>query len=155
LEQLSTLEEQIKVKTQDEHVLRIESTPKTPFVYLDSKEGIMVFFGRSVPDNARVFYEPVLDHIDKHSQLTRMINVYFRIYYCGSSSGNLIRSLMKSLDKLFLQGQNMNIYWFQEGDNADMYTDGELYQGFTSIPYNIIELEDEELDELDAIFMKL
>jgi hypothetical protein len=154
-QQISQLKNQVKVDIQDEHILRIESTLKSPFVYLDSKEGIIVIFGKSISDNVVEFFKPILEFIDNHFQDKKMIQVYFRIIYCGSASGKYLQLLVKKLDKIFLQGQNMNIFWFQEEENYDMYTDGQEYQNFTSIPFNIVELDDEKLDELDDFFSQL
>jgi hypothetical protein len=153
--QLSTLKDQIRLETGGDHILRIESTPKTPFVYIDGAKGIVVIFGRSISDNVRKFYDPILEFIDEKLRNNSIIHIYFRIYYCGSASGKYIQLLVRSLDKIFLQGQNMNIYWFQEEDNADMYTDGESYQIHTSIPFKIVELEDGELEDLDNFLSQL
>ena len=155
LQKLSKLKDQVKVEIQEEHILRIESTPKSPFVYLDSEEGIIVIFGRSISDNVVKFYSPILEFIDKHFLDNNLVQVYFRIIYCGSSSGKYLQMLVKMLDKIFLQGKDMNIFWYQEKENYDMYTDGQEYQVFTRIPFNIIELDDEELDELDDLFSQL
>ena len=154
LQKLSKLKDQVKVEIKDEHLLRIESTPKSPFVYLDSEEGIIVIFGRSISDNVE-FYSPILEFIDKHFQDNTMIQVYFRIIYCGSASGKYLQLLVKKLDKIFLQGQDMNIFWFQEEENYDIYTDGQEYQDFARIPFNIVELDDKELDDLDDFFSQL
>jgi len=155
LQQLSALKDQVKVEIQDEHILRIESTPKSPFVYLDSEEGVIVLFGTSNSDNVVEIYKPVMEFIDKHFLDNKMILVYFRIIYCGSASGKYIQLLVKKLDEIFLQGQDMNIFWFQEEENYDMYTDGQEYQNFARIPFNIVELDDEDVDELDDLFSQL
>ena len=49
----------------------------------------------------------------------------------------------------------MNIFWFQEEENYDIYTDGQEYQDFARIPFNIVELDDKELDDLDDFFSQL
>jgi hypothetical protein len=155
LKQLSILKNNVKVEIQDEYILRIESTPKSPFVYLDSEEGIIIIFGRSISDNVVEFYKPILRFIDEHFLDNKMIQVYFRIIYCGSASGKYLQLLVQKLDKIFLKGQKMNIFWFQEEENYDMYTDGQEYQDFASIPINIVELDDGKLDELDELFSQL
>jgi hypothetical protein len=157
LQQLSTLKDQIKVETPDEHILRIESTPKSPFVYLDSKEGIIILSGTSIPDNVIDFYDPILDFASSYFVGTPKIQVFIRLVYCGSSSSRYFLLLLRKLNEFYLKGTQVNIFWFQEEDedHYDFYTDGYEYQLNVKFPFNVIELNDADIKELDNFLSRL
>jgi len=156
LQQLYQIRDQVSIDTVDERVLRIKPTPQTPFVYLNRREGIIIFAGVAVPDNGIGFYRPILDFINDQSWGASKIVVYFRVVYINSSTSKCLLDLLRTLNQLFIDGKKeMNILWFQEADDPDDYTDGEDWQYAVKIPFDIIELSSDETKELDAFIKNL
>lgn len=151
LQQLSKINDKIKVDALDEHSLRIDRTNKTPFVYLNGNAGIIVFTGTSVPDNAMYFYNPILDFVGNHFLETSEIQVFIHLKYCIGSSGKYFWLLLRKLGELYLQGKNVKVFWFQDEEEDDLYTSGHNYQILENFPFNVIELNDADLEEVDKL----
>ena len=152
---LFQLKDLVTVDTMDEQIFRMERTAKTPFVYLNRREGIIIFAGVATPDDGIGFYSPILDFINSQSWGASKIVVYFRVVYVNSSSSKCLLDLLKTLNQLFLNGKEMNILWFQKADDPDAYTEGEDWQYAVKIPFDIIELSSDEIKELDTFIMQL
>ena len=155
LQQLYQVGDQVSIDSIDESVLRLKRTDKTPFVYLNRREGIIIFAGIATPDDGIGFYRPILDFINSQSWGASIIVVYFRVVYVNSSSSKCLLDLLKTLNQLFLNGKEMNILWFQEADDPDVYSDGEDWQYAVKIPFDIIELSSDEINELDTFISQL
>jgi len=155
LQQLSELKGQVKVESLDSQTLRIEQTIKGPFVFLNSKEGIIVMSGKSVLENVDDFYRPIMEFISDHFLNTSKIQVYIRPDYCNSSTSKYYLKLVLQLDKLYIKGKEVNVYWFQHEDEYDSYSDGYDYQSFVKYLFDVIELNDADIKELDNFLSRL
>ncbi len=94
LQQLYQVRGRVTVETEDKNVLRLTRTPKTPFVYLNRREGIIIFAGIATPDDGIGFYRPILDFINSQSWGASIIVVYFRVVYVNSSSSKCLLDLI-------------------------------------------------------------
>ena len=155
MHQLSALKEQVKINTLDKDILRMETSLKSPFVYLDGREGIIIIYGTSIMDNTVSFYDTILKFIDHHFMDIKSIRAYFRIVYSSSASGRYYMLLVRKLDKMFFQGRNIEIFWFQEADCFDTYADGHDIKSVIRAPLHVLELNDEELVEVDQFLSNL
>jgi hypothetical protein len=155
LQQLSWIRDQVTVGIEDESVLRIKRTPKTPFVYLNRREGIVIFAGVATPEDDTGFYRPIVDFIRSQPWDASKIAVFFRVEYVNTSSSKCLLDLLKTLNQLFLSGKSMNILWFQEADDPDDYLDGEDWLWVVKTPFDIIELHSDEIEELDSLISQL
>ena len=75
--------------------------------------------------------------------------------YINTSSSKAFYDFLKSLNALFFSGKEMNILWFQDGDDPDPYIDGEDLHYFVKIPFDIIELTQDQIKELEAFISQL
>ncbi len=122
--------------------INIEGTPKTPTISFDAASGIIEIKGRSIPENSIEFYKPLVDWLDKFSDVaTGVVNVNIQLEYFNTSSSKCILDVFKKLENL----QNKNraevvINWYYEEDDEDMLEAGEDYQSILKIPFNMVEI---------------
>ncbi len=120
--------------------LRIDSTGETPEVFFSTTEASLLS-GRSLPENAYSFYEPLLDWIKQMvDSNTKEFVLVFSFDYFNSSSGRYIYEILHMLDK----SRNKNHYsiiWKYEAEDDLMIERGEAFQSLCSIPFDFVEIK--------------
>ena len=120
-----------------------EETLKTPFIKFDSDKGVIEIKGRSIPENSIEFYKPLIDWLDKYAhQPTGKTNVNIKLEYFNTSSSKCILDIFRKLELLHKKGNEVEINWYYEEDDEDMFEAGEDYQSILNIPFKMIEMED-------------
>ncbi len=120
-----------------------EETLKTPFVKFDSDKGLIEIKGRSIPENSIEFYKPLIDWLDKYAdQPTGKTSVNIKLEYFNTSSSKCILDIFRKLELLHKKGNEVEINWYYEEDDEDMFEAGEDYQSIINIPFKMIEMED-------------
>ena len=120
-----------------------EGTPKTPYVRLDGENGLVEIKGRSIPENSVEFYKPLIDWLEKYgSEPLNETNVNIQLEYFNTSSSKCILDIFKRLELIHKKGNPVEINWYYEEDDEDMFEAGEDYQSIISIPFKMIEMEE-------------
>ncbi|PRY95999.1 DUF1987 domain-containing protein [Marinilabilia salmonicolor] len=120
-----------------------EDTPKTPYVKLDGEKGVVEIKGRSIPENSVEFYKPLIDWIDEYGDDPKdntIINI--QLEYFNTSSSKCILDIFKKLELLFKKGFKVQVNWYYEEDDEDMFEAGEDYQSIINLPFKMIEMEE-------------
>ncbi|WP_258102546.1 DUF1987 domain-containing protein [Marinoscillum sp. MHG1-6] len=121
----------------------IQPTRTTPYVKMDSEESIIVFTGRSSPENSLEFYHPLIQNIPKlFSQSSEPLTVEMSLSYFNTSSSKCLFDLFKTLKVLSKSGKEVVINWHYDEDDEDMLETGEDYSDLLDLEFNFIE-EDE------------
>ncbi len=120
-----------------------EGTPKTPYVRLDGEKGIIEIKGRSIPENSIEFYKPLIDLLEEYgSDVSNDTAVNVQLEYFNTSSSKCILDIFKKLESIFKKGQKVEVNWYYEEDDEDMFEAGEDYQSIINIPFKMIEMEE-------------
>jgi len=120
-----------------------EETLKTPFVKFDSDKGLVEIKGRSIPENSIEFYKPLIDWLDKYAdQPSGKTSVNIKLEYFNTSSSKCILDIFRKLELIHKKGNEVEINWYYEEDDEDMFEAGEDYQSIINIPFKMIEMED-------------
>jgi hypothetical protein len=120
-----------------------EETLKTPFVKFDSDKGLVEIKGRSIPENSIEFYKPLIDWLDKYAdQPNGRTSVNIKLEYFNTSSSKCILDIFRKLELIHKKGNEVEINWYYEEDDEDMFEAGEDYQSIINIPFKMIEMED-------------
>jgi len=120
-----------------------EETLKTPFVKFDSDKGVVEIKGRSIPENSIEFYKPLIDWLDKYAdQPSGRTSVNIKLEYFNTSSSKCILDIFRKLELIHKKGNEVEINWYYEEDDEDMFEAGEDYQSIINIPFKMIEMED-------------
>ena len=101
--------------------LIIDSTSKTLKVVLDKNTGEFIFTGRSLPEDAKEFFQPVLSWIkDYFKDPNVTTSVVFDIRYYNSSTSKMILDMLHIFKAEIEKGNNIIISWEYDKDDEEM-----------------------------------
>lgn len=121
----------------------IESTPKTPAINFDFENGLLEIRGRSIPENSIEFYRPIVESLEKYGSSPKPVTtVNIQLEYFNTSSSKCILDVLKKLESLHKNGNQLVINWYYERDDEDMLEAGEDYQAIINVPFKMIQVEE-------------
>lgn len=127
-------------------ILELEAKNHTPYIKLDHTTGIMEFKGRSTPENSVEFYDPInkwlIDLIANPISLPVVVMLKFE--YFNTSSSKCILDVLKKFAELKKAGVDVKVEWYYEEDDDDMKEAAEDYSDIVKIPFEIIEVPEED-----------
>lgn len=109
----------------------IKSTAKTPEVNMDLDSGHFIINGRSIVENPKEFYDPILREIEEYTATPKsqsMLELYFE--YLSTASTIFVMKIMAALRKLVEAGQKLEIVIRYDDDDTDML---EKFQAMSQI----------------------
>ena len=119
--------------------LYIEGTDESPDIMLDKSAGKFEFTGKSLPEDVKAFYGPVLDWLDGYiADPNPETIVNFKMDYFNSASAKQIMDIMTCFEKVHLKGQKVLIRWHYYEDDEDMEDAGSSYDGIIDVPIELI-----------------
>lgn len=117
--------------------LHINPTEETPEVYLSPNGQPSFIAGRSLPENAHEFYQPVLLWIREHSKNAKTsLQLELRFDYFNSSSGRFLFEILSVLEHSGNRG-NYTIIWSVESDDDLMLEKGEELKSLIDLSFQI------------------
>ncbi|HPW25862.1 MAG TPA: DUF1987 domain-containing protein [Tenuifilaceae bacterium] len=119
--------------------LYIKGTSKTP--QIDFKPGMLQVSGRSIPEDAVEFFQPVIGWLEEYLKnpepLTRL---NLRMEYINSGSNRFIFNLIKMLDEAYLKGHSVLVNWYYEEDDDTIRNLGRDFQALVKVPFKMVEI---------------
>lgn len=116
--------------------LFIQSTALTPEINFSPKDGLFAIRGKSIPEDAEDFYQPVLDWMEEFSKTsTSNIHLTIELEFFNISSSKRILFLMYKLNELVDKGVNVKITWSYKENDDDMFEVGQDYAFMVNIPF--------------------
>ena len=141
-DQIKYLKDLVLTNTLDKNILCIEETPKSPFVFINSESGKILFKGYGIPENSNEFFKPIFNFIESNFKNTKDIEGHFIFLYNNSSFDKELVFLYLRLNNLFKNGVNVECFWYYEKDDEDMLEAGEDWISILRMPFNLVEVED-------------
>jgi hypothetical protein len=120
--------------------ISLEATPKTPYIKFDAEQGTLEIKGRSIPENARKFYKPLIDGIDQYSSNpVSPTLVYIQLEYFNTASSKYIFDMLKCFEKIHNKGTKVDISWYYDEDDEHVKGIGMEFQEKLSLPFNFVK----------------
>ncbi|MBO7497362.1 MAG: DUF1987 domain-containing protein [Salinivirgaceae bacterium] len=120
-------------------VIKIVGTDDTPSVTLDVANEIFEISGRSLPEDVAVFYEPILDWIDRYSEEASGKTIFnFKLVYFNTASSKMILDILLKLEEMHEAGKDVLVRWHYPEDDEDMEEAGEEYADIVDVPFEQI-----------------
>lgn len=128
--------------------LKIEAAIDTPEIIFDPATNIFSISGISHPENAKEFYEEILDWLDEFRQEMetkqgQKIIVDLNFKYINSSSYKYLREIMKKVANIKRNGVDVEVIWNYQEDDEDLLNEGmvlfelpDINLDYRCIPYN-------------------
>lgn len=121
--------------------LIILPTDSTPHIVFDAGRGIFEMTGESRPENAKAFYDPVIEWIKdfctKSILERRQEKVVFSVFfeYFSSSSAKYLMNILARLEELHKGSIPTEIRWVYYDIDLEMKEAGEEFQKLLSVPF--------------------
>jgi len=113
-------------------VLKIESTDDTPGVMLDKANGIFEISGRSLPEDASSFFDPIIAWIENYKKDPNPNTEFtFKMEYFNTASSKFIQDIILSLEKM----NNIKVVWCFQPDDENMEETGQEFSELVDIPF--------------------
>lgn len=114
----------------------IEGNIKVPEVYMNKKKGIIRFNGRSLPENAKELYMPIITWVDKYvKDPTQKTQLMFKLEYFNTSSSKMLAEIIKKLKMIEAQGKELVVEWHYPHDDEDALESGEAFEEITNMSF--------------------
>ena len=122
-------------------VLHIEGTEDPPEVLLDSENNSFSISGRSFPENAIEFYEPIFAWLQKYAEEAENdMEFEFCMEYFNTSSSKQIAKIFLLLEKI-----NENVFvqviWKYKKEDSDMMASGMRFSKLLNLEFELREVE--------------
>lgn len=122
--------------------ITIEESSKTPYIFMDPDKGQIEIKGRSIPENSIEFYKPLIEWLTEYSeQDMKTTQVKIQLEYFNTSSSKCILDIFKRLEVMYRKGWTVEILWYYDEDDEDMYESGEDYQSILTCPISLVEIK--------------
>src|SRR6056297_2509149 len=123
--------EEVKSVTKRKEV-NIEASSETPEVILNKNEGEIKFSGRSMPEDAKSFYLPLIEWIEKYAESPAPgTHVVFEYEYFNTASSKMIMEIIEEVKKIGDKDKQLKVEWHYLEDDDDMLEAGEDYEEMT------------------------
>ncbi len=123
------------------YTLKRKASLSTPEVILDPKSNTYRISGRSLPIDADIFYEPILNWFDQvlESRALNSMQLEIKLEYFNIASSKRILFILYKLLKLQDQGVHILIRWMYESADEDMLELGRDYSSLVEDLHFIFE----------------
>lgn len=119
--------------------LNLPKKTKTPEVTFDPEKGIFEISGRSIPENSVDFYQPLLAWLDDYLiQPNNTTRFTIKLEYFNTSSSKCLIDIFRKLESLYLQEQDVVIFWYYEEEDEDMKESGEDFKDILKVPIEMV-----------------
>lgn len=120
---------------------KIEPTEDTPQVTFDPSNGVYEIVGRSYPENAREFYQPVIEWLEEfRDTANRSINLVVAIDYFNSSSVKQVFTLLYIVEDIMETGKDAKVTWKYRAGDELMQQKGLEFNKFLQVPVELVEI---------------
>ena len=120
--------------------LFIKESLNNPRVTLDPTKKRYEISGKSFPENAKAFYQPVIDWLkDVPVSSTEKIRLSFILDYISSSSVISVKQVLAKIKAKNAEGADIEVIWHYDPSDPDMKEIGEEYEKVVGLKLQFVE----------------
>lgn len=120
--------------------IKIEGTEDCPEIEMVKESGQITISGRSLPEDAFSFYEPVMSWLSGYvSAPAGSTHFNFKLEYFNTASAKQIFKIIGIANELS-KTNKVTVKWFYDEGDRDMLSSGERFSKLTQLPFEYIEL---------------
>jgi hypothetical protein len=118
--------------------LIVKGTELTPTIEFDSLTGSLLIKGTSIPENPFESFDPLFKVLDSYNEKpSSKTKVDFLLEYFNTSSSKCILEVLKKIQLLHLNGNEVEINWHYEEEDEDILEIGQDFSSMIKIPFNL------------------
>jgi len=131
-------------------ILNYNADGYLPGIILDRDSEKFEFSGKTCPEDAVSFYEPVFEWLEEYAKNPLEKTVFdFKFIYFNTVSSKIIMMIMYRLEELSESGNEVKIRWFYPEDDDDLFEAGEDYQNMLEVDFEMIPYDENEGNDSD------
>ena len=120
----------------------IQGTSENPEIQLNKNNGEIKFSGRSMPEDAKGFYNPLKEWIKNYSNDPKQgTKVIFAYEYFNTASSKMIMELIETVKMIGEKDPDLRVEWHYLEDDDDMLEAGEDYSDITGLDFEYFSYE--------------
>ena len=120
--------------------LNIHPTEVTPKIIFDAGNNIFEMSGRSLPEDAMGFYQPVLEWLDKYAESPNSETKFeCKLEYFNTASSKIMLNILSKLEDIKEDASNVTVHWYYHLADPDMEEAGEEYADLLNLNFEIKE----------------
>jgi hypothetical protein len=129
--------------------LILEGNNIFPTIIFDPTNRIFEIKGKSVPEEAELFYREVLNWFDDYAKNPIKETVLnFRLDYFNIASSKRILFILYKLNEMHDGGHKVSVNWYHAEDDDDMREVAEDFQFMVKVPFKIISYSSSKEEEI-------
>ena len=118
--------------------LTIPPTEDNPGVNLDPQQNTFEISGKSLPENAMMFYDPIIEWFENYAKDPNEKTIFnLKLNYFNSSSARKIVELLSILEKIKENGNEARIIWHYKNYDDIMRERGEEIEMVLDISFEL------------------
>ncbi len=122
-----------------------EGTTKFPTIEFDLTTGILNINGCSIPEDPIGFYAPLLEAVAIYAnKMAPATVINIRLEYFNTGSSKWLLEVFKKFEAIHKGGSPVVINWEYVGEDEDMLEAGKDYQDIVNVPFEIVQVKDEQ-----------
>lgn len=123
--------------------LYIESSSWTPEVFFNIDDNKLCFVGRSFPEDASSFYDPIITWLENNIQeFVSGFTLEIQLEYFNTSSSKYLLKMFRFLEQYKASHDvPVKIRWMYFDNDDEMKDFGLEYQQFVSVPFEFVEIK--------------
>ena len=119
--------------------LYIASTQDTPEVNFSITNNLFEISGRSLPENGKTFFEPVIGWLSEYLKTPSSTTTFvFKLQYFNSSSSKQLYHIIYLLQQFYEAGGDIKIKWMYQQDDELMFEEGEQFEDMFYVPIELV-----------------
>ncbi len=119
--------------------ISIKATEATPSIEFKPEEGLLVIKGRSHPENAKIFYGPLISWCEQYaSDPPEKTTLKIQLEHFNTISSKSLLDVFRTLSPIRNQEKELVVDWYYESDDEELLDAGRTYQEITGLPFMMI-----------------
>ena len=119
--------------------LNIKGTEDSPTILFNKTKGSLSISGRSLPEDAFNFYEPIFEWLKNYFSSSAAETIFtFNLEYFNTSSAKQIFKIINYLSE-HSKKNKVSVIWQYDSGDKDMLSSGERFSKLTGLPIKLIQ----------------
>jgi len=119
--------------------LFVEATETTPLVEFNKEKGIFRIEGRSLPEDVRNFYSPIVQWLENYTnEPNKETQLFLHFEYFNTASSKMILLLLNKIRDIQKKGNSVLVTWSYPQHDAELEDAGEEFAELLNIPFQFV-----------------
>jgi hypothetical protein len=119
--------------------LSIKATEATPSVEFIPDEGLLIIKGRSHPENAKLFYGPLIEWCEQYvANPPEKTTLRIQLEHFNTISSKSLLDVFRTLSTIRNHDKDFKVDWYYEADDEELLDAGRTYQEITGLDFIMV-----------------